>query len=167
MPWQYPCTPGGRTDLRGSDHCPATGRCDNWLKRSGPDAEQKAAMEKEIVKLQQETVRDHKYLIHLYEDFVTGILTHAEYTEMKDGYEQKIKTATAQLQQLLEQREKLNTQLDSYIKLSNWLASLNGDVVLTGDLIERLVERIVVHSLQEISVHFKFKDEFDEVLEND
>ena len=75
---------------------------------------------------------------------------------MKDGYEQKIKTATAQLQQLLEQREKLNTQLDSYIKLSNWLASLNGDVVLTGDLIERLVERIVVHSLQEISVHFKF-----------
>lgn len=137
------------------------------LKRSGPDAEQKAAMEKEIVKLQQETVRDHKYLIHLYEDFVTGILTHAEYTEMKDGYEQKIKTATAQLQQLLEQREKLNTQLDSYIKLSNWLASLNGDVVLTGDLIERLVERIVVHSLQEISVHFKFKDEFDEVLEND
>ncbi len=137
------------------------------LKRSSPDAEQKAAMEKEIVKLQQETVRDHKYLIHLYEDFVTGILTHAEYTEMKDGYEQKIKTATAQLQQLLEQREKLNTQLDSYIKLSNWLASLNGDVVLTGDLIERLVERIVVHSLQEISVHFKFKDEFDEVLEND
>ena len=49
--------------------------------------------------------------------------------------------------------------------MSDWLTSLNGDVVLTGDLIERMVERIVVHSSQEISVHFKFKDEFREIIE--
>lgn len=135
------------------------------LKRSGSDAEQKAATEKEIARLQQEAERDRKYLIRLYEDFVTGILAPAEYTELKTGYEQKIKTATAQSQQFSAQQKELETQMTSYIELSDWLTSLNGDVALTGDLIDRLVDRIVVHSSQEISVHFKFKDEFREIIE--
>ena len=133
------------------------------LKRSGSDAEQKAATEKEIARFQQEMERDRKYLIRLYEDFVTGILAPAEYTELKTGYEQKIKTATAQSQQLSAQQKELETQMSSYIELSDWLTSLNGDVALTGDLIERLVERIVVYGPQKIEVYFKFRNEFGEV----
>ena len=49
----------------------------------------------------------------------------------------------------------------------NWLASANGNMTLTSDLIDRLVDRIVVYSALEIAVYFKFKDEFGEVLEND
>lgn len=135
------------------------------LKRSGSDAEQKAATEKEIARLQQETERDRKYLIRLYEDFVTGILAPAEYTELKTGYEQKIKTATAQSQQFSAQQKELETQMTTYIELSDWLASVGDDMTLTGELLNRLVDRIVVHSSQEISVHFKFKDEFREIIE--
>ena len=135
------------------------------LKRSGSDAEQKAATEKEIARFQQEMERDRKYLIRLYEDFVTGILAPAEYTELKTGYEQKIKTATAQSQQFSAQQKELETQMTTYIELSDWLASVGDDMTLTGELLNRLVDRIVVHSSQEISVHFKFKDEFREIIE--
>ena len=135
------------------------------LKRSGSDAEQKAATEKEIARLQQEAERDRKYLISLYENYVSGILSKAEYTDLKTSYEQKIKATTVRTQQLSQQKENLEKKLKEYVEVSDWLTSLNGDVVLTGDLIERMVERIVVHSSQEISVHFKFKDEFREIIE--
>lgn len=86
---------------------------------------------------------------------------------MKLGYEQKIKTATVQLHQLLVQQKKLEVQMTNYIELSDWLESVNGNMTLTGSLMDRLVDRIVVYSAQEIEVYFKFKDEFGEVLENE
>lgn len=133
------------------------------LKRSSKAAEQSAA--KEIARLQQEAERDRKYLISLYEHFVSGVLSKTEYTELKTGYEQKIKAATSRSQQLLEQQKELKMQMTNYIELSDWLASANGNMTLTSDLMDRLVDRIVVHSSQEISVHFKFKDEFREIIE--
>lgn len=137
------------------------------LKRSGSDAEQKAATEKEIAKLRQETAHNQKYLFGLYENYVSGILSKAEYLEIKLNYEQKIKAATSQSQKLLERQKELEVQMTNYIELSDWLSSANGNITLTGDLMDRLVDRIVVYSAQEIKVYFKFKDEFDEVLEND
>ena len=137
------------------------------LMQSGTATELKLKMKKEIASFQQEMERDRKYLIRLYEDFVTGILTPAEYTELKTGYEQKIKAATFQSQQLLERQKELEVQMTNYIELSDWLSSANGNMTLTGDLMNRLVDRIVVYSAREIKVYFKFKDEFDEVLEND
>lgn len=136
-----------------------------WSKRNGKVAEQSAAIGKEIARLQQETERDRKYLISLYEHFVSGVLSKTEYTELKTGYEQKIKAATSRSQQLLEQNRSLERDLNDYIELSDRLASLKGDITLTGDLIGRLVERIVVYDEQNISVHFKFRDEFGKVAQ--
>ena len=136
-----------------------------WSKRNGKVAEQSAAIGKEIARLQQETERDRKYLISLYEHFVSGVLSKTEYTELKTGYEQKIKAATSRSQQLLEQNRSLERDLNDYIELSDRLASLKGDITLTGDLIGRLVERIVVYDEQNISVHFKFRDEFGKVVQ--
>ena len=136
-----------------------------WSKRNGKVAEQSAAIGKEIARLQQETERDRKYLISLYEHFVSGVLSKTEYTELKTGYEQKIKAATSRSQQLLEQNRSLERDLNDYIELSDRLASLKGDITLTGDLIGRLVERIVVYDEQNISVHFKFRDEFGKAVQ--
>ena len=79
---------------------------------------------------------------------------------MKDGYEQKIKTATAQSQQLSAQQKELETQMTTYIELSDWLASVGDDMTLTGELLNRLVDRIVVYDQNNISIYFKFRDEF-------
>ena len=95
----------------------------------------------------------------------TGVLTPSHYLASIGLVSNKKLIGSGKWQQLLEQREKLNTQLDSYIKLSNWLASLDGDMTLTGTLADRLVERIVVYDAQNISVHFKFKDEFGKAVQ--
>lgn len=135
------------------------------LKRSGSDAEQKAAMEKEIAKLRQETAHNQKYLVSLYENYVSGVLTKQEYLDLKMDYEQKIQTTTTQSQALMEQQKELEVQMNNYSELSDWLASVSDDMTLTGALVDRLIERIVVYDAQNISVHFKFKDEFREIIE--
>lgn len=135
------------------------------LMQSGTATELKLKMKKEIARFQQEMERDRKYLIRLYEDFVTGILTTAEYTELKTGYEQKIKAATSRSQQLLEQQKELEVQMTTYIELSDWLASVGDDMTLTGELLNRLVDRIVVYDQNNISVHFKFRDEFGKAVQ--
>lgn len=135
------------------------------LKRSGSDAEQKAAMEKEIAKLRQETAHNQKYLVSLYENYISGVLTKQEYLDLKLDYEQKIQTTTTQSQALMEQQKELEVQMNNYSELSDWLASVSDDMTLTGALVDRLIERIVVYDAQNISVHFKFKDEFREIIE--
>ena len=137
------------------------------LKQNGETFALKADLKKQISLLCQEIERDRKYLISLYENYVSGILYKAEYTELKTGYEQKIRAATVRSQQLSERKRNLEKNLNDYIELADWLASANGNMTLTSDLIDRLVDRIVVYSALEIAVYFKFKDEFGEVLEND
>ncbi len=137
------------------------------LKQNGETFTLKADLKKQISLLCQEIERDRKYLISLYENYVSGILYKAEYTELKTGYEQKIRAATVRSQQLSERKRNLEKNLNDYIELADWLASANGNMTLTSDLIDRLVDRIVVYSALEIAVYFKFKDEFGEVLEND
>ena len=137
------------------------------LKQNGETFALKADLKKQISLLCQEIECDRKYLISLYENYVSGILYKAEYTELKTGYEQKIRAATVRSQQLSERKRNLEKNLNDYIELADWLASANGNMTLTSDLIDRLVDRIVVYSALEIAVYFKFKDEFGEVLEND
>ena len=137
------------------------------LKQNGETFTLKADLKKQISLLCQEIERDRKYLISLYENYVSGILYKAEYTELKTGYEQKIRAATVRSQQLSERKRNLEKNLNDYIELADWLVSANGNMTLTSDLIDRLVDRIVVYSALEIAVYFKFKDEFGEVLEND
>lgn len=137
------------------------------LKQNDETFALKADLKKQISLLCQEIERDRKYLISLYENYVSGILYKAEYTELKTGYEQKIRAATVRSQQLSERKRNLEKNLNDYIELADWLASANGNMTLTSDLIDRLVDRIVVYSALEIAVYFKFKDEFGEVLEND
>ena len=49
-------------------------------------AAKKAAVDREIDQLRGETEKNQALLKGLYENFVTGILTRAEYLELKEGY---------------------------------------------------------------------------------
>lgn len=55
--------------------------------------------------------------------------------------------------------------MTTYIELSDWLASVGDDMTLTGELLNRLVDRIVVYDQNNISVHFKFRDEFGKAVQ--
>ena len=123
-------------------------------------AGQKTKTAQEVSELRQEIEQDRKHLRGLYESFVAGRLTRLEYQAQKAGYEQKIDAASAQARQLLERQELLEKEVNGYLDLSVWLASVFENPVLTASLADRVIERIDVSSSKDIDIHFKFKNEF-------
>lgn len=128
-------------------------------------AAQKADLDKEIVKLRQETASNRGYLTSLYENFVTGILTSDEYRSMKAGYEKKITAAVERMQQLQEQQAELEKQVNSYSSLAEKLAKIDGNTTLTARLVDQLIERITVNSPEDISIRFRFDSGFERIAE--
>lgn len=122
-------------------------------------------MDKEIVKLRQETASSRGYLTSLYENLVTGILTSDEYRSMKAGYEKKITAAVERMQQLQEQQAELDKQVNGYSSLAEKLAKIDGDTALTARLVDQLIERITVNGPEDISIRFRFDSGFERVAE--
>lgn len=128
-------------------------------------ATQKTEVDKEIVKLRQETASNRGYLTSLYENLVTGILTSDEYLSMKAGYEKKITAAVERMQQLQEQQAELEKQVNGYSSLAEKLAKIDGDTALTARLVDQLIERITVNSPEDISIRFRFDSGFERIAE--
>lgn len=128
-------------------------------------AAQKTEVDKEIVKLRQETASNRGYLTSLYENLVTGILTSDEYRSMKAGYEKKITAAMERMQQLQEQQAELEKQVNSYSSLAEKLAKIDGDTALTARLVDQLIERITVNGPEDISIRFRFDSGFERIAE--
>lgn len=128
-------------------------------------AAQKTAVDKEIVKLRQETASNRGYLTSLYENLVIGILTSDEYRSMKAGYEKKITAAVERMQQLQEQQAELEKQVNGYSSLAEKLAKIDGDTALTARLVDQLIERITVNGPEDISIRFRFDSGFERIAE--
>lgn len=128
-------------------------------------AARKTEVEKEIVKLRQETASNRGYLTSLYENLVTGILTSEEYRSMKAGYEKKITAAVERMQQLQEQQAELEQQVNSYSSLAEKLAKIDGNTDLTARLVDQLIERITVNGPEDISIRFRFDSGFERIAE--
>lgn len=128
-------------------------------------AAQKAGMEKEISKLRQEMETNRGFLISLYENLVTGILTSDEYRSMKSDYEKKITAAVERMQQLQKQQAELEKQVNGYSRLAEKLAEVDGDTTLTARLVDLLIERITVNSPEDISIRFRFDSGFERIAE--
>ena len=124
---------------------------------------QKAETAQEVSELRQEIERSRKHLRGLYEGFVAGRLTQTEYQAQKSVYEQKINTASARARQLLERQEMLEKQVNGYLDLSDWLASVFKNPVLTASLADRVIEHIDVSGSKDIDIQFKFMGEFGQI----
>lgn len=122
-------------------------------------------MEKEISKLRQEMETNRGFLISLYENLVTGILTSDEYRSMKSDYEKKITAAVERMQQLQKQQAELEKQVNGYSRLAEKLAEVDGDTTLTARLVDLLIERITVNSPEDISIRFRFDSGFERIAE--
>lgn len=133
-------------------------------------AAQKADVEKEILKRRQEAASNRSFLISLYENLVTGILTSDEYRTMKAGYEEKLTAAVERMQQLQTQQMELEKQVNTYSSLADTLAEICKDSALTAPLADQLIERITVNGPEDITIRFRFESGFeqvDEVLANE
>ena len=126
---------------------------------------QKEQTELEIAVLQREAEKARSYLAGLYENFITGVLTKAEYQEMKAEYNQKVMDCVERVGALREQQGKLEKQTARCLSLADRLAAVEKSADLTAAFVNQVIESVTVNGPNDISVSFSFKDDFDGLLE--
>ncbi len=134
-------------------------RCD------GKIAAQKAQVDQEINELGQQTQKDKALRAGLYESFVKGILTRAEYLEMQEDYNRKISGAVERAQQLQTRQSELERQVARYTSMADKLAAVDKDTALSALLVNQLIERVTVNGRDDVSLDFSFEGGFERVME--
>lgn len=123
------------------------------------------------ISILRERIEYHRSLLKgLYQNFVTGILTSDEYLSMRAGYQEQIKTNMERVQALEMHQKELESQAERFTSLSARLAGVKDDTALTAALVDQLIERITVHSKNQLDITFRFQSGFEcveEVLVND
>jgi DNA invertase Pin-like site-specific DNA recombinase len=132
-----------------------------YLKRQDSKiAAKKAAVDREIDQLRGETEKNQALLKGLYENFVTGILTRAEYLELKEDYSGKVRTAVERVRELQAQRSELEALVKDCASLADKLAAAEKDKALTARLVEQVIERVTVSGPGDVAIQFRFEDSF-------
>ena len=122
-------------------------------------AAQNARTDQEIGVLSQRVHKSKMFLNGLYEHLVDGVLTEAEYREMRGNYSQE------RIRQLKAKRSELEQQMKHYASIAEKFAMVDSDTELTAQLVDALIERITVHSAGDIHIDFRFESGFDELME--
>ena len=128
-------------------------------------AAQKAQVDQEISELGHQMQRDKALRAGLYESFVKGILTRAEYLEMQEDYNQKISVAVERVQQLQSRQSELERQMERYTSMADKLAAVDKDTALSALLVNQLIERVTVNGRDDVSLDFSFEGGFERVME--
>ena len=131
----------------------------------GKIAAQKAQLDQEINELGRQTQKNKVIRAGLYENFVKGILTRAEYLEMQEDYSQKISSAVERVQQLRTRQNELERQMERYTSMADKLAAAGKDTTLSALLVNQLIERVTVNGPNDVSIKFTFEDGFERVME--
>ena len=101
----------------------------------------------------------------LYEDWKNEYITKEEYLEYKQKYEQDIEKIKEIMANLDKQKEKQEEIINGNSKwIENFKAHKN-ITELDRDIITELIDYIEVHEDKKITIHFKFMDELDKILE--
>lgn len=131
----------------------------------GKIAAQKAQVDQEIAELGRQAQKNKAIRAGLYENFVKGILTRAEYLEMQEDYSQKIRGAVERVQQLQTRQAELERQMEHYTSMADKLAAAGRDTTLSALLVNQLIERVTVNGPDDMSIDFSFEVGFERVME--
>lgn len=129
----------------------------------GRIAAQKTAVDKEIAELRKQTVKQKDLLAGLYESFVKGILTRAEYLELQEDYNRKISDAVERVRQLQGAQSELERQMEQYTSMADKLAAVDKDTALSARLVNQLIQRVTVNGPNDILIDFAFESGFERV----
>ncbi len=127
-------------------------------------AAQKAQVDQEIDELGRQMQKNKVIRAGLYENFIKGILTRAEYLEMQEDYSQKISSAVERVQQLQTRQSELERQMERYASMADKLAAVDKDTALSALLVNQLIERVTVNGPDDVSINFSFDGGFERVM---
>ncbi len=101
----------------------------------------------------------------LYEDYQEKLLDEAEYLFAKARYEKDARVLRSRLDELSIQKHRLDTMLTSE---NPWLAAMKKfkkNKTITGEMISELIERVEIFSDKTVSICFRYRDEFECLLQ--
>ena len=106
-----------------------------------------------------------RYKQSLYQDWKDGEISQQEYREMKDDYEWQSAGLSDLLVQLTAKRKQLSNGVDQQHPALVAFAKYQNIEKLTREILIELADHIKVYENGNISVHFKFADEFHRIAE--
>lgn len=131
------------------------------MKKQNRDIDKRLKSQSDELSLIAKEIDKHKkYLKSLYENLASGIIDVTEYKVLKQGYEEKIETDRKRYFDLEMQVKELQMQISNLKSLDTNLKSVNKKAVLTREIIENLIEKIIVFDKDNIEITFKFSNSF-------
>ena len=122
-------------------------------------------LERMIDSKQKELEKYKKLKKSVYEDWKLGEISKEEYIEYKKNYEKEIATAEMNIEYLEAEKIKYKEQI---LGDNNWIENLKSKkniTELTRDIIIELIDCIYVHEKGDVTIKFKFADEYERMLE--
>ena len=118
-----------------------------------------------IAAKEKELARITRYKQSLYQDWKDGEITHKDYRNMQNDYEQQIAAISEIITNLQEERAEIENGIDTENSfLINFRKHENIDA-LTRDVLIDLVDHIKVHENGNINVRLKFSNEYRRIAE--
>lgn len=117
-----------------------------------------AAKEKELAKIM-------RYKQALYQDWKDGEITHNDYRHMSEDYEQQVEAAQTVLGNLQAEQSELEKGVDTENPFLAAFRKYENIDKLTREILIELVDYIKVYEGGDISIRFKFADEYRRVTE--
>jgi len=117
-----------------------------------------AAKEKELAKIT-------RYKQALYEDWKDGEITHSDYRHMREEYEVQAGAVNAVIENLVAERTELENGIDTENPFLTAFKKFENIDKLTREILIELVDHIKIYEGGDISIRFKFADEYRRVAE--
>ena len=114
---------------------------------------------------EKELTKITRYKQSLYQDWKDGEISQQEYREMKADYERQAAELSDLLARLTAERKELSNGVDQQHPALVAFAKYQNIEKLTREILIELVDHIKVYENGNISVHFKFADEFRKIAE--
>ena len=113
-----------------------------------------------IIAKQNEIAKISNFKRTLYEDWKNADITREEYFEYKQKYENDIERLKLNIERLQNEKQKYENQKQSSNKWIEKFKKQKGITELSREIMMELIDCIYVHDNGNITIRFKFEDEF-------
>jgi hypothetical protein len=121
------------------------------------------ALSRELREVSLEIDKSGRILKSLYENMVGGLITQEEFVEMKARHESGLERLRERADVIHKQRREAAARQTEEHDISSAIAAALADKTLTANLIDRLVDKILVHPDKSMDVFLRYGNEFREV----
>ena len=126
---------------------------------------QSARLDELIAEREKELAKINRYKQSLYEDWKDGELSHMDYRQMREDYEEQTAAVNAVIDNLKTEQAEVEKGIDTENPFLVAFCKYENIDKLTREILIELVDHIKVYEGGDITIRFKFADEYRRVAE--